>query len=178
MLKILIVEDEPLLAGTLKSLIELNPRYRVTAIAEDAAAALAAAQAERPDLAIVDLQLANGTTGFAAAAKLRDMDVLCLFTTGGGLAMPVPDLAIGCLAKPYDEAALVQALREAEDALCGRSRLVRVRRLPEQLQLYAGRADAPSMPPPVGGWLRARTGIWARLWRRLRSPRAYRSAAG
>jgi len=34
MLRILIVEDEPLFGQTLRHLVELNPLYRVTAIAE------------------------------------------------------------------------------------------------------------------------------------------------
>ena len=45
MLSILIVEDEPLFAQTLKHLVELNPLYRVTAVAEDSAGALAAVEA-------------------------------------------------------------------------------------------------------------------------------------
>ena len=46
MLRILIVEDEPLFAQTLRHLVELNPRYEVTAVAEDSASALAAARAD------------------------------------------------------------------------------------------------------------------------------------
>ena len=37
MLRILIVEDEPLFAQTLRHLVELNPLYQVTAVAEDSA---------------------------------------------------------------------------------------------------------------------------------------------
>ena len=51
MLNILIVEDEPLFAETLKYLIELNPRYLVTDVVEDCAGAMAAVQRRRPDLA-------------------------------------------------------------------------------------------------------------------------------
>ena len=45
MLNIIVVEDEPLFAETLKHLIELNPRYTVTDIAEDSASAMAQLQA-------------------------------------------------------------------------------------------------------------------------------------
>lgn len=48
MLRILIVEDEPLLATTLKYLIELNPRFQTTAIADDLESALAAVEERRP----------------------------------------------------------------------------------------------------------------------------------
>ena len=88
-LNILIVEDEPLLADTLRRLIELNPLfaqtlrhlvelnplYEVTAVAADSASALAAVEERTPDLALVDLQLANGTTGFPVAVKLNELGV-------------------------------------------------------------------------------------------------------
>jgi CheY-like chemotaxis protein len=176
-LKILIVEDEPLLAGTLKHLVELNPRYRVTAIADDFASAIAAAAADRPDLALVDLQLANATSGFSVAAKLHELGTLCLFTTGKAPGFPVPDLAIGCLTKPFEEADLARALSEAEDILRGREKLIRLRRLPEQLQIYS---DVPQ--PALGApraWvprLRGRTSILAKLRKLLRGPSSFRSA--
>ena len=69
MLNILVVEDEPLFAETLKYLVELNPRYVVTDVAEDYGSALAALHARRPDLALVDLQLARGSTGFSVAEE-------------------------------------------------------------------------------------------------------------
>ena len=65
MLKILIVEDDVQLATTLKYLVEDNPRYRVIATANDLDTAVAAAQEHLPDLALVDLRLAHGTTGFS-----------------------------------------------------------------------------------------------------------------
>ena len=174
-LTILIVEDEPLLADTLKRLVELNPRYRVTAIADDAASALAAAERDRPELALVDLQLANGSSGYSVAAKLHDLGIACLFTTGRAPGFPVPDLALGCLAKPFREEDLVRALAEAEDILRGRQRILLQSRLPDQLQLYgdAERETAPPWLPPV----KSRTSLWARLLRHVRRPSSFRSAA-
>jgi CheY-like chemotaxis protein len=175
MLKILIVEDEPLLAQTLQHLVELDPTRRVTAIVDDLQSALAAVERETPDLALVDLQLANGTSGFRVAAKFHEMNVLCLFTTGKAPSFPVPDLAIGCLSKPFQEADLARALREAEDILRGRERLVRLRRLPEQLEIYAvpgeteRAADEPFLQPA-----RPRS-LLQRLRRLLRPPSRYRS---
>jgi CheY-like chemotaxis protein len=177
MLNILIVEDEPLLASTLQQLIELNPRYTVTALADDVAGALAAAERRRPDLALIDLQLANGSSGYSVAVRLRDLGVACLFTTGKAPGFPLPDLAIGCLAKPFEEEALVRALAEAEDLLRGRQKLVLRPKLPEQLQLY-GPGDGERRE---SGWiprLPGRPSLWARLRRRLRSPAPFRRAAG
>ena len=135
MLNILIVEDEPLLAQTLKYLVELNPRYLVTDLADDSASALDAIARRRPDLALVDLQLARGSTGFSVAARLAELSIPCLFTSGKAPSFPIPDLALGCLVKPFSEEDLVRALKAAEDLLRGRERLRPSR--PGNLRLYA-----------------------------------------
>jgi CheY-like chemotaxis protein len=176
-LKILIVEDEALLAETLRQLIELNPQYGVVGIADDLTSALAAVERRRPDLALVDLQLANATSGYSVAARLHDLGIACLFTTGRAPGFQLPDLALGCLEKPFCEEHLVRALSEAEDILRGRQKLVLKRRLPDQLQLYS---PQPADTAPPVGWLptpRSRTSLAARLWKLLRRPSAFRSAA-
>ena len=136
MLNIIVVEDEPLFAETLKYLIELNPRYVVTDLADDYASALAAVERRRPDLALVDLQLARGSTGFAVAAKLVELGIPCLFTSGNAPIFPIPDLALGCLVKPFSEEDLVRALKTAEDLLRGRE---------------TGAAEPAGQSPPLCG---------------------------
>lgn len=146
MLKILIVEDEPVLAERLKYLIELNPRYQVTGVADDLAGALASVDEWLPDLALVDLQLARGSTGFSVAAKLADLGVPCLFTSGKAPSFPMPDLAMGCLLKPYTEEDLVRALKTAEDMLRGRERLRPSR--PSNLHIYSEEPEPTEDKPP------------------------------
>jgi CheY-like chemotaxis protein len=172
MLSILIVEDEPLVAQTLKYLVELNPMYSVTAVAEDSASALAAIAERQPDLALVDLQLAHGSTGFSVAVKLHELGVPCLFTTGKAPSFPMPDLALGCLMKPFSEDDLVRALKTAEDMLRGREGLMLRTNRPGNLRLYAEEemvAEANStalLPTPDRS--SARRGIKARagrIWR-------------
>lgn len=170
MLKVLIVEDEPLFAQTLKHLIELNPLHFVTATAADSMEAIAAAEDNRPDLALVDLQLAHGSSGFSVAAKLGEMGVSCLFTTGKAPSFPLPDLALGCLVKPFSQEDLVRALKTAEDIIRGRERLRPS--LPDNLRLYSEGEGAPDStasvmlpnvePPAIRRSVRER---FARLWR-------------
>lgn len=175
MLNILIVEDDPLLAETVKSLVELNPRFRVTALANDLASAVAAIEAQPPDLALVDLQLANGSSGYAVAARLHDAGIACLFTTARAPGFAVRDLAIGCLQKPYREEDLVRALTEAEDILKGRQKLVLRQRLPEPLEIY-GDGEKPDEPAFTLAVSR-RTSWGAKLKKLVRRPSSFRSAA-
>jgi CheY-like chemotaxis protein len=133
-LKILIVEDDSQLACTLKYLVEDNPRYRVVAMADDADSAVAAAEAQDPDLALVDLHLARGSTGFSVAVRLSDFSIPCLFVSGKAPAFPMPDLALGCLMKPFTAEDVHRSLAMAEDMLRGRE-TVRPK-LPDNLTIY------------------------------------------
>lgn len=175
-MKILIVEDEDLLAETLKQLVELDPLHEVTGIAQDLQTAMEAVEARPPELALVDLQLANGTSGFSVAARLHELGIACLFTTGNAPGFPVPDLAIGCLRKPFETDDLARALKEAEDILRGRQKVILRPRLPEQLQLYT---KAEAEPAPKEEWVpgvRSRTSLWARVRKLVRRPSSFRSA--
>jgi CheY-like chemotaxis protein len=175
-MKILIVEDEELLAETLKQLVELDPLHEVTAIAHDLQTAMEAVEVRPPELALVDLQLANGTSGFSVAARLHELGIACLFSTGNAPGFPLPDLAIGCLRKPYETDDLARALKEAEDILRGRQKVILRPRLPEQLQLYTAEADTAPKEEWVPG-VRSRTSLWARVRKLVRSPSSFRSAA-
>ncbi len=136
MLKILIVEDDVQLATTLKFLVEDNPRYRVVGRADDLDSAVAAAEEHDPDLALVDLHLARGTTGFSVAVRLSDFDVPCLFVTGRAPDFPMPDLALGCLMKPFTAEDVHRSLSMAEDVMRGRETLRQ--KVPSNLLIYDG----------------------------------------
>lgn len=134
MLKILIVEDDRQLATTLKYLVEDNPRYRVVATADDLDSAVAAAEEHRPELALVDLHLARGSTGFSVAVRMSDFNIPCFFISGRAPDFPMPDLALGCLMKPFTAEDVHRSLAAAEDMMRGRESLRQ--KMPVNLMLY------------------------------------------
>jgi two-component system, response regulator PdtaR len=139
----LIVEDDSQLAQTVKYLVEDNPRYRVVAIAEDAEGAVSAAEEHDPDLVLLDLHLAHGTTGFSVAVRLNDLGVPCLFVTGKAPSFPMPDLAFGCLMKPFTAEDVHRSLAMAEDLLRGRETLRP--KMPDNLTLYEPLEEQPRL---------------------------------
>ena len=161
MLRILIVEDDAQLATTLKYLVEDNPRYRVVAKADDLDSAVAAAEDFSPHLALVDLQLARGSTGFSVAVRLNDLGVPCLFVSGKAPRFPMPDLALGCLMKPFTAEDVHRSLAAAEDLLRGRE-AVRPK-MPDNLTLYEAHEHVGAAEPgfiPSKPSLRTRLEHW------------------
>ncbi len=162
MLNILIVEDERPLAEMLRYLVEDNPRYRVVGIASDLPSTLELLETSEPDLALVDLHLAHGSTGFSVAVRLNDAGVPCLFVTGRPPGFAMPDLALGLLLKPFTGNDVHRALALAEDVMRGRETLRP--RTPRNLQLFDPEEEAdpePLMPaPPVRHGFKARLERW------------------
>lgn len=82
--KVLIVEDDPLLAVTMREVLTLVG-FEVAGIASTVAEALNLAQATHPDLAIFDVRLAGRRDGIEGAALLRECyGVPAVFVTGQG----------------------------------------------------------------------------------------------
>ncbi|HEU4704942.1 MAG TPA: response regulator [Sphingomicrobium sp.] len=163
MLKILIVEDDSQLATTLKYLVEDNPRYRVVGIADDAEGAIAAAERHDPDIALLDLHLARGSTGFSVAVKLADLNVPVLFVSGKAPSFPMPDLALGCLMKPFTAEDVHRSLAMAEDMLRGRETLRP--KLPQNLLLYEQGEDRHAEQPHAehSGFIPSRLSLKTRI---------------
>jgi response regulator of citrate/malate metabolism len=161
MLNILIVEDDSQLAVTLKYLVEDNPRYSVVGIAEDAEGAMAALEEHEPDLVLLDLHLARGSTGFPVAVRLNDIGVPCLFVSGKAPRFPMPDLALGCLMKPFTAEDVHRSLAAAEDLLRGRE--THRPKMPENLTLYEPQENTLEIEPgfiPSKRSLRTRLEHW------------------
>lgn len=68
--RVLLADDETLLRDALAALLALEPTLEVVAVAASGPEALALARRERPDVALVDLQM-PGLDGIAVAEQLR-----------------------------------------------------------------------------------------------------------
>ena len=103
-LRVLIVEDQALLAMELE-LVLGDLGCEVVGCAMDHDGALAVAERERPDLALVDLNLLDGPTGPQVAQRLvEDYGATVVFLTAN--IEQIPDGfsgAIGAVSKPFDE---------------------------------------------------------------------------
>lgn len=114
--RILIVEDEILIALELECLLQ-EEGYDAVGIAASRAEAASlahdlAAQQAPPDLALVDIHLADGPTGIEVARGLVDDGVKVLFMSANTKKLP-PDMvgACGAISKPYTERAVRSAIR-------------------------------------------------------------------
>ncbi len=110
-LRILIVEDEILIALELESLLQ-DLGHEVVGIAASSNEALALGQDLTPDLAFVDIHLADGPTGVDVARHLAaEHQVTVLFMTANAKRIPEDFAgAWGVIAKPYTERGVREAL--------------------------------------------------------------------
>ena len=110
-LRILIVEDEFLIALELESLLQ-DIGHDVLGIAASSQEAIALSRELSPDLAFVDIHLADGLTGIDVARHLSDQHhVTVLFMTANAKRIPEDFAgARGVIAKPYTERGVKEAL--------------------------------------------------------------------
>lgn len=130
-MRVLIVEDEALVAMELEDMIGMAG-HQAVAQADDLASAISAADAERPDLALVDIQLAQGCSGLDVAAALKARGIPVVFATGNCPTERGRGLGMACLHKPITDGSLAATMRVA-DAVIGRRP---VPATPPSLHLY------------------------------------------
>lgn len=133
MMQVLIVENDAQVATVLKDIVEIDHLHTVTGIATDLDGAMASIESRPPQIVLIDLHLAGNATGIEVAARARERSVPTLFTTANPLPFPVPELALGCLCKPYSCYSVAQALRIAEGIIIGAAANCDV---PPELELY------------------------------------------
>lgn len=123
-LRIMIVEDEALVALEMEACLS-DAGHEVAGVAEDLPGAVPLADREKPDLALVDVRLARGSSGLEVARALRDRAVPVLFVTGNCVAEAGKTLALGCLHKPFSGEQLLRAIRTVRSLLAGERPIVR-----------------------------------------------------
>lgn len=108
--RILVVEDEALVAMLVEDTLS-DADCQVVGPAATVAEALALLDAEVPDAAVVDLNLA-GETSVPVIEALRARGIPCLVATGYGTAgLPPGQEGLPVLGKPYDPNELTAALQ-------------------------------------------------------------------
>ena len=113
-MRILIIEDEVIIAFHLEAAL-LEDGHRVVGFARDSRSAAVLAHDKHPDLALVDVNLADGQTGPEIARHLTGMSILVVFMTANVELLP-DDFAgaLGVIAKPIPEHVLRDAVHYAE----------------------------------------------------------------
>jgi two-component system, response regulator PdtaR len=134
--KILIVEDEPLVAfDTEHALTEAG--YEVVGTVDSVEAALDMVRHKTIDLALVDLGLTDGGNGVEVAAEARRFGMHVLFVTGR-CPKGAESLGIGCLEKPFSQRDLRAAIEAIETLLMRGS----VKKVPPGLTIFQDSASA------------------------------------
>ncbi|MDP2118173.1 MAG: response regulator [Brevundimonas sp.] len=107
-LRVLIVEDQALLAMELELVLE-EFGCEVVGCAMDKAGALDIAGRERPDLALIDLNLLDGMTGPQIAEQMvSEFGTAAVFLTANPEQIPDGFAgALGAVSKPFDEATIL-----------------------------------------------------------------------
>ena len=111
--RVLICEDEPLLAADLASIVE-ESGHVVCGVFHNAREALNNADELAPDLEIIDLNLADGDTGAAAAQTLQSLGIRVIILSGHSNV----GAGLGCVphtfaAKPVSREVVTQLLGPA-----------------------------------------------------------------
>jgi DNA-binding response OmpR family regulator len=112
MLKVLIAEDQLLIADLLEETLVLSG-YEVCGIARTVDEAVALGELHQPDLAVLDVRLARGDRGPDIARRLNSRGKFgVLYATGDDARSSTLTLADGeaSIAKPYRPEDLVRAL--------------------------------------------------------------------
>jgi DNA-binding response OmpR family regulator len=122
-MRVLIVEDHFLVAEALR-LTLAESGHHVVGVADDADSAVEIAGLHRPDFALVDVQLARGSSGLDAARVMKDRhEIPSLFVTANPeAARSARSVALGCLIKPYTDAEIRAVVSAVEALLRGHPR--------------------------------------------------------
>jgi two-component system, response regulator PdtaR len=122
--KIMIVEDDLLIADMFSQMIRDSRKHDVCCIARTIKAAIACAAEHAPDLALIDVRLAHGEMGTDIPARISNQ-IGILYSTGNmERVMHAGILGDACIGKPYSSLDLLRGLEiVAEIHATGRASL-------------------------------------------------------
>jgi CheY-like chemotaxis protein len=111
LLKVLIAEDDLMIADLVEEIL-VDKGYEVCGISRTVAEAVALAQHHKPDLAVIDLRLADGDLGTEIAAQLLPLGRFGVLYATGNISQVALTTSDGdaCLSKPYTSADLLRGL--------------------------------------------------------------------
>jgi two-component system, response regulator PdtaR len=137
-MRILIVEDEPIIALNTEADLE-TAGHTVVGFAMTSDEAISLADRCRPDLVLMDVRLAKGNGVEAAEAIHNRWAIPSLFATSyvehSGATCRA---ALGCLRKPYNQQSLVRSIQIIEQLMNG---LEPTLPLPSSLEIYKQKAN-------------------------------------
>ena len=133
-MKILVIEDEPLLADLLADELEEAGHF-VIGPEKQVSTALEAAGYIKPDLALVDINLLGALRGTAAARELKQWGVPSIYMSSAAVESEEDrSCAIGRIGKPYKMPAILGAIEVADALLKGEEPGL----IPDGMQIYPG----------------------------------------
>jgi two-component system LytT family response regulator len=118
-LRVLVVDDEPLVREGIRALLEREPHVRMLGEARNGAEALERIRELRPDLVLLDVQM-PGMDGLAVVAALEpeERPEIVFVTAHGEYAIQAFDLhAVDYLLKPFDAERFAMSLRRARSRM-------------------------------------------------------------
>jgi len=115
-MKVLVCEDNPIIAMSLVDFLG-DIGHVCIGSADRSDRALDIANTETPDLALVDLNLADGWTGPSLVKHFQDNGILCVVISGQTESFKEEAMAVRVFDKPVDERALAKYIESlaAED---------------------------------------------------------------
>ncbi|GAA1109275.1 response regulator transcription factor [Kribbella jejuensis] len=120
MIRLLIADDHPIVRDGLSGMFAAEPEFEVVGEAADGAEAIQLAEALRPDVILMDLQM-PGMNGLAAIVELAERGVrarvlvLTTYDTDGYVVPAIEAGATGYLLKDAPRDELLRAVRSAAD---------------------------------------------------------------
>lgn len=118
MIKILIVDDQTILAEGIKSVLETCADFEVLGIASDGDEAVAMSEELKPDVVLMDIRMPN-MNGVVATKRIKETDndlkiiILTTFDDSDYILSAINNGASGYLLKDIGSSALIDAVKNA-----------------------------------------------------------------